>query len=143
MAPVARPLAAPKVTPAVPAVQTAVAVTSRADPSAYVASAINCVVPVTGMVDVIFADVAQPDQARIIVINAQHYLKNGGGFVFSIKANCIDSTADPNTVFANQVQILKQSGFKPKEQITLEPYERDHAVVCGLYKPLDTASKNK
>lgn len=40
---------------------------------------------VTGMVDVIFADVAQPDQARIIVINAQHYLKNGGGFVFSIK----------------------------------------------------------
>lgn len=92
---------------------------------------------VTGMVDVIFADVAQPDQARIIVINAQHYLKNGGGFVFSIKANCIDSTADPNTVFANQVQILKQSGFKPKEQITLEPYERDHAVVSGLYKPLD------
>jgi rRNA 2'-O-methyltransferase fibrillarin len=96
---------------------------------------------VTGMVDVIFADVAQPDQARIIVINAQHYLKNGGGFVFSIKANCIDSTADPNTVFANQVQILKQSGFKPKEQITLEPYERDHAVVCGLYKPLDAAAK--
>ena len=42
---------------------------------------------VTGMVDVIFADVAQPDQARIIVINAQHYLKNGGGFVFSIKVS--------------------------------------------------------
>ena len=42
---------------------------------------------VTGMVDVIFADVAQPDQARIIVINAQHYQKNGGGFVFSIKVS--------------------------------------------------------
>jgi fibrillarin-like rRNA methylase len=38
-----------------------------------------------GMVDVIFSDVAQPDQARIIIINAKHYLKNGGGFVFSIK----------------------------------------------------------
>lgn len=38
-----------------------------------------------GMVDVIFSDVAQPDQARIIIINAKNYLKNGGGFVFSIK----------------------------------------------------------
>jgi rRNA 2'-O-methyltransferase fibrillarin len=42
-----------------------------------------------GMVDVIFSDVAQPDQARIIIINAKHYLKNGGGFVFSIKVRII------------------------------------------------------
>ena len=38
-----------------------------------------------GMVDVIFADVAQPDQARIVSINAQHFLKNQGHFVISIK----------------------------------------------------------
>ncbi len=37
------------------------------------------------MVDVIFADVAQPDQARIVSINAQHFLKNQGNFVISIK----------------------------------------------------------
>jgi rRNA 2'-O-methyltransferase fibrillarin len=91
---------------------------------------------VTGMVDVIFSDVAQPDQARIIIINAEHYLKNGGGFVFSIKANCIDSTAAPEVVFANQIQELKQAGFKPKEQVPLEPFERDHAVVTGIYKPI-------
>ena len=41
------------------------------------------------LVDVIFADVAQPDQARIIAINAEHFLKKKGGFVFSIKANCV------------------------------------------------------
>ena len=40
---------------------------------------------VAGMVDVIFADVAQPDQARIVSINAQHFLKNQGHFVISIK----------------------------------------------------------
>jgi rRNA 2'-O-methyltransferase fibrillarin len=94
---------------------------------------------VTGMVDVIFSDVAQPDQARIIIINAQHYLKNGGGFVFSIKANCIDSTAEPAAVFAAQIQELKQAGFKVKEQVTLEPYERDHAVVTGVYRPLKSS----
>lgn len=37
------------------------------------------------MVDVIFADVAQPDQARIVGFNAQWFLKNGGNYVISIK----------------------------------------------------------
>ena len=37
------------------------------------------------MVDTIFADVAQPDQARIVSINAQSFLKNQGHFVISIK----------------------------------------------------------
>ena len=38
-----------------------------------------------GMVDCVFADVAQPDQARIVSLNAQYFLKNGGFFVISIK----------------------------------------------------------
>jgi len=25
--------------------------------------------------------------------------------------------------------------LKPQEQLTLEPYERDHAVVVGVYRP--------
>ena len=37
------------------------------------------------MVDVIFADVAQPDQARIVAINAHNFLKNSGHIVMSIK----------------------------------------------------------
>lgn len=86
------------------------------------------------MVDVLFADVAQPDQARILAMNAHYFLKNGGGFVISIKANCIDSTAPAEHVFAQQVVELKKQQFRPKEQISLEPYERDHAVVTGLYR---------
>lgn len=90
---------------------------------------------IVGMVDTIFADVAQPDQARIVGINAQYFLKNGGHFVISIKANCIDSTAAPEAIFASEVQKLKEMRFKPVEQVTLEPYERDHAVVVGEYRP--------
>jgi len=86
------------------------------------------------MVDTIFADVAQPDQARIVAINAHSYLKNGGHFVISIKANCVDSTAAPDLVFAQEVKKLQEEGFKPEEQLTLEPYERDHAVVVGSYR---------
>jgi len=44
------------------------------------------------MVDTVFADVAQPDQARILGFNAAMFVKNRGHFVISVKANCVDST---------------------------------------------------
>lgn len=72
------------------------------------------------MVDVIFADVAQPDQARIVGLNAHLFLKVGGGIVVSIKANCIDSTAAPEAVFAREVQKMREERMKPLEQLTLE-----------------------
>lgn len=86
-------------------------------------------------VDTVFADVAQPDQARIIALNSHLFLKNGGHFVISIKASCIDSTATPEAVFAAEIKKLQEEKLKPQEQITLEPYERDHAVVVGIYRP--------
>ena len=39
------------------------------------------------MVDTIFADVAQPDQARIVAINAHNFLRNQGHVVISIKVS--------------------------------------------------------
>lgn len=56
----------------------------------------------SGMVDVIFADVAQPDQTRIVALNAHNFLKNGGHFVISIKVN--RHTFHP-------VHLLQSSGF--------------------------------
>lgn len=90
---------------------------------------------IVSMVDCIFADVAQPDQARIVALNAQYFLKVGGHYVLSIKANCIDSTAPAEAVFAGETNKLRADQLKPQEQITLEPYERDHAVVVGIYRP--------
>ncbi|KAK4492748.1 hypothetical protein RD792_000070 [Penstemon davidsonii] len=87
-----------------------------------------------GMVDVIFSDVAQPDQARILALNASYFLKAGGHFVISIKANCIDSTVPAEAVFAQEVKKLQADQFKPVEQVTLEPFERDHACVVGGYR---------
>ncbi|KAF2461791.1 Fibrillarin-domain-containing protein [Lineolata rhizophorae] len=85
------------------------------------------------MVDAIFADIAQPDQARIVGLNAHMFLRSGGGVVVSIKANCIDSTIAPEMVFVKEVQKLREERIKPKEQLTLEPFERDHAMVTGIY----------
>ncbi len=71
------------------------------------------------LVDVVFADVAQPDQSRIVALNASLFLKRGGGVLISIKANCIDSTSPPEQVFAQEVEKLKAEKFFPKEQLTL------------------------
>lgn len=95
-----------------------------------------------GMVDTIFADVAQPDQARIVALNAHNFLKNEGHAVISIKANCVDSTAEPEAVFAGEVNKLKEEKFKPREQVTLEPYERDHAVVVATYRTSKKGGKH-
>ena len=48
---------------------------------------------VMSMVDCIFFYVAQPDQTRMVALNAHQFLKPKGHVVISIKANCIDSTA--------------------------------------------------
>jgi len=89
---------------------------------------------ITGMVDVVFSDVAQPDQARIVGLNAKYFLKTGGHLVMSIKANCVDSTMAPEHVIAAEVETLRSEGFFMQEQISLEPYERDHAVVIASYR---------
>merc|ERR1711920_801986 len=92
------------------------------------------------MVYVIFSDVAQPDQARIVTHNASFFLKNNGYILISIKASCVDSTASPEAVFASEVDKLRKDGCKPKEQLTLEPYHRDHALVVAVYR---ASKKNK
>ncbi len=61
------------------------------------------------------------------------FLKKGGGTLISIKANCIDSTAPAEQVFAQEVEKLKSEKFFPKEQLTLEPYDRDHALVSAVF----------
>lgn len=56
------------------------------------------------MIDTIFADVAQPDQARIVALNAHYFLKNGGHFVISIKV------IDKNIVFESSVYLQNRVG---------------------------------
>ena len=95
-----------------------------------------------GMCDVLFSDVAQPDQGRIVGLNAQHFLKTGGHVVLSIKASCIDSTAKPEAVFAKEISKMKDLQIKPKSQTTLEPYERDHCVFTGVFRAPKKSKKS-
>ena len=63
------------------------------------------------------------------------FVKNRGHFCIAIKASCVDSTLPPDVVYANEVARLREEKFRPVEQISLEPYERDHMMITGMYRP--------
>jgi fibrillarin-like pre-rRNA processing protein len=83
------------------------------------------------LVDVIFADVAQPDQADIIVNNAKYFLKENGWMMLSVKSRSIDVRENPQAVYADQVRIIETAGYKVHELVVLDPFEKDHAMVLA------------
>ena len=68
-------------------------------------------------------------------INCTHKQIEDTPISLIFQANCIDSTAEAEVVFAGEVKKMQAEKMKPQEQVTLEPYERDHAVVVGIYRP--------
>ncbi|MGQ4833361.1 MAG: fibrillarin-like rRNA/tRNA 2'-O-methyltransferase [Candidatus Asgardarchaeia archaeon] len=82
-------------------------------------------------VDVIYQDVAQPNQAEILVRNSDFYLKNGGIIFLAIKARSIDVTKTPREIFKQEIDILEEHNFEIIDTILLDPYDKDHAMVIG------------
>jgi len=85
-------------------------------------------------VDVIFEDVAQPNQGEILVKNAEWFLKKNGYGMISIKARSIDVVRDPNEIFKEQKEILIKGGFEIVDEVNIEPFEKDHILFVGIWR---------
>jgi fibrillarin-like pre-rRNA processing protein len=84
-------------------------------------------------VDVIYADVAQPEQAQLIIANAETFLKSNGWILLFVKSRSVDVTMDPEQVYKDQVKILKNAQFKIVELTFLSPYSEDHALIVAQW----------
>ena len=82
-------------------------------------------------VDTVYADIAQPDQARILSENVEHYLGDKGEFLFAVKARSIDVSKDPSEIFRQEKTLLEGNGYKVREMIRLDPFEKDHCMILG------------
>lgn len=82
--------------------------------------------------DVIYQDIAQPNQVEILAANAERYLKLGGSIIIAIKARSIDVSKKPREIFDAEIQKLKKF-FRISDVVYLEPYERDHVLVVGKF----------
>ena len=81
-------------------------------------------------VDIVYVDIAQPDQTNIAIENCKLYLKSGGYLFLVIKSRSIDVTKDPKKIIKNEIKKL-ESFFKIEQTIDLYPYDKDHAMVIA------------
>ena len=88
---------------------------------------------VFGKVDVVYVDIAQPDQTKIAIENCDMFLKKEGFFFLVIKTRSIDVTKAPKRIVEEEIKKLREK-FEILESIDLHPYDKDHAMVIAKYK---------
>ncbi len=91
------------------------------DPSKYLIS----------KVDVVYCDIAQPDQTEIAMENCRQMLKSGGKLLLVVKARSIDVLKEPEKVFRKERKKLEEGGFKVGSIVELSPFEKDHALIIA------------
>jgi fibrillarin-like pre-rRNA processing protein len=83
-------------------------------------------------VDILYADIAQPDQTEITKANCKLYLKKDGYLFLVIKTRSIDVTKSPSKIVESEIKKL-ESSFDIIQVIDLHPYDKDHALVIGKF----------
>lgn len=81
-----------------------------------------------GRVDCIYEDVAQPDQVRILAINAAQFLRIGAPALIAIKSQSIDATKSPKEVFQAAIKELEDN-FEIIEKIDISRWHSGHLFV--------------
>lgn len=80
--------------------------------------------------DILYEDVAQPNQAAIVIKHLP-FLKEGGLCILMLKTRSIDIKKSPEEVFEDTCTELTTAGLIIEKSIWLAPYHLDHAaIVC-------------
>lgn len=86
--------------------------------------------PLVEKVDIIYQDVAQPDQVNILHENTR-FLGPNGVIVFMLKPRSIDVTKSPGDVATAVRDALSSCGIRTESCTWLAPYYPDHAAfIC-------------
>ncbi|MBE0525793.1 MAG: fibrillarin-like rRNA/tRNA 2'-O-methyltransferase [Candidatus Thorarchaeota archaeon] len=88
---------------------------------------------VSGSIEVVYQDVAQPDQASILYENLKTFCSFGAWGMLAIKARSIDSTGSLDEIYSKEIALLDNKGLEIVENIDLDPLEKDHRfIVCRV-----------
>lgn len=86
---------------------------------------------ISGKVDTIYCDVAQPEQAKLLADNADVFLNPQGWIMLACKSQSIDVTMAPEAVYQQEARVLRKRGFDVKEIVPLDPYDKAHAMIIA------------
>jgi len=78
--------------------------------------------------DILYQDVAIPDQSEILIRNARVFLKPDGFAMIAIKSRSIDVVRPPQQIYKEELKKLSEY-FKVLDKKELDPYEKDHMFV--------------
>ncbi|MBN1160225.1 MAG: fibrillarin-like rRNA/tRNA 2'-O-methyltransferase [Candidatus Diapherotrites archaeon] len=84
--------------------------------------------------DIVYEDVAQPNQVEILKKNCDKYLKKDGFALLALKARSVDSTRHPDKIYRQIKQELKEVGFEIIEQINIDRFEKAHMFYVLKFK---------
>ena len=82
-------------------------------------------------IDLIYQDVAQPNQAEIAVKNCEYYLKEEGILILAIKSQSIDSVSKSSKVYKEEQKILEKAGLEVLESVNIHKYAANHIVLLA------------
>jgi fibrillarin-like pre-rRNA processing protein len=85
--------------------------------------------------DIIFVDLAQPDETEISIRNAGIFLKSDGYLMIAVKSQSIDVTKEPQKVYSEEAKKLESAGYTIVEIVNLEPHETAHALIVAQKQP--------
>jgi fibrillarin-like pre-rRNA processing protein len=83
--------------------------------------------------DLVYEDVADPDQIEILIRNCEKFLKSNGWAMIAIKSQSIDVVKPPRQVYKECLEKLKKH-FKILDKVELDPYEKHHLFVVMKFK---------
>lgn len=84
-----------------------------------------------GKVEDVYCDIAQPEQAKVLADNADMFLIQDGWIMLAVKAQSIDVTKEPSEVYRQEMSVLKARGFRIRQAVNLEPFEKAHAMILA------------
>ncbi len=82
-----------------------------------------------GVVDLLYQDIAQRDQAKIFRENATACLRPGGDGVLMLKVRSVTQARPARTVLGDARRELELAGFTVRESVDLGPFSREHLAI--------------
>jgi fibrillarin-like pre-rRNA processing protein len=84
-----------------------------------------------GEVDVVYADLSDPQQVEILLRNAKKF--NAKFVMIALKARCVDSSENPKVIYEKSKKELEEK-CRILDFMVLDPFEVDHAFFVGEMK---------
>ena len=80
-------------------------------------------------IDLVYQDIAQPNQAQIAIENCNYYLKNKGFLILAIKSQSIDIVEKSEKIYMQEKKILEKAGYVIIESINIHKYAANHIIL--------------